>query len=108
LTEPGVNCGNDGRMGAAFEWWRAGDNALHARNLGGDDRHMRGGDHRVAATRNVAADACDRHVAVPKLHAGQRLDFDVDERGALRLGEAANLCLGEADVFDHLFRQTGD
>ena len=69
---------------------------------------MCGGDHRVAAAGNVAADACDRHVAVPKLHAGQRLDFDVDDRGALRLGEAADLRLGEADVFDHLFRQTSD
>src|SRR5215467_15875845 len=50
---------NDGRMRPALERWRARNDALHACNLSGDDRHMRRGDHRVTATRDVTANRVD-------------------------------------------------
>ena len=41
-------------------------------------------------------------------NAGQRLDLDIRHAVALRLGEAAHLCLGEFDVLDHLGWQAVD
>src|ERR1019366_6233142 len=51
---------DDRRMRTTLERRRTGDDALHAGDLGGDDRHMRGGDHRIAPARHVAADRVDR------------------------------------------------
>ena len=48
--------GDDGRVRSALEGRCAGDNAFHAGDLGGDNRHMRRGDHRIAPARHVAAD----------------------------------------------------
>ena len=41
-------------------------------------------------------------------HAGQGLDLDILQRGALDFGEAADLSLGELDVVDGLRRDLGD
>ena len=92
--------GDDGRMRAALERRRAGDDALHARDLGGDDRHMRGGDHRIAPARHVAADRIHRDVAVAEHDAGQRLDLEVVHGVALLLREVAHLRLRELDVLE--------
>ncbi len=92
--------GDDGRMRPALEWRRAGDNAFHAGDLGGDDRHMRRGDHRVAAARHIAADRIDRDMLVAEHDAGQRLDFEVVHGLALLLREVADLGLRELDVLE--------
>ena len=92
--------GDDGRMRPALERRRAGDDALHAGDLGGDDRHVRGGDHRIAAARHVAADRIHRDVAVAEHDAGQRLDFEVVHGVALLLREVAHLRLREFDVLE--------
>ena len=72
--------------------------ARHAGDRGGDDRHMRRGDHRELAGRHVAADRLNGDRAVPEDDARKGLDLDVRDRRALNLGEAADLRLGEADV----------
>ena len=92
--------GDDRGMRSALERRRAGDDALHARDFRGDDRHVRRGDHRVAPARHVAADRVHRDVAVAEDHAGQRLDLEVLHRLALLLREAAHLRLRELDVVE--------
>ena len=100
--------GNGGGRRRAIQRRRAGDDPADAGHLGGQHAHVGGGDHGIAAARNVAADAFDRHVLVAKAHARDRLDFDLLHRRALGLGEAADLRLGEADIFDDLSGQAGD
>ncbi len=92
--------GDDGRMRPALERRRAGDDAFHAGDLGGDDRHMRGGDHRIAPARHVAADRVHRDVAVAEHDAGQRFHFQIVHAVALLLREVAHLGLGKFDVFE--------
>ena len=92
--------GDDRRMRPALERRRAGDDALHAGDLGGDDRHVRRGDHRIASARHVAADRVDRDVLVAEDDAGQRLDLEVAHRVLLLLREVAHLRLGELDVVE--------
>jgi hypothetical protein len=87
---------------------RAGDDPLHARDLGGDDAHVGRRDHRIAAARHVAADARDRDALVAEGHARQGGDLDVLERVLLRLRKAADLRLGERDVVDRLLGDAGD
>ena len=92
--------GDDRRMRAALERRRAGDDALHARDLRGDDRHVRGGDHRIAPARHVAADRVHRDVLVAEHDAGQRLDLQVVHGVLLLLREVAHLRLREPDVVE--------
>jgi len=66
------------------------------------------GDHRVAAAGHVAADAVDRDVLVAETDAGKGFDLDIAQGVLLRLGEAADLGLGELDVGDDLVGQTVD
>ena len=84
---------------------RAGGDPLHARDLRGQHRHVGRGDHRIPPARHVAADAVDRDVLVTQADAGKRFDLDIAQRVLLRLGEAADLRLGEFDVGDHLVGQ---
>ncbi len=86
----------------------AGDDARHAGDLGGDHRHVGGGDHRVLAARHVAADRVHRDVLVAEHDAWQRLDLDVLERRALLLGEVPDLRLGELDVLDRPAGKLGE
>ena len=92
--------GDDRRMRPALERRRAGDDALHAGDPRGDDRHVRGGDHRVAPARHVAADRVHRDVLVAEDHAGQGLDLEVAHRLLLLLREIAHLRLRELDVVE--------
>ncbi len=92
--------GDDGRGRFALVGRRAGDDPRDARHLGGDDRHMRRGDHRIFAARHVAADRIHRDILMAEHHTRQRLDLDILERGALVLGEVAHLLLREADVVE--------
>ena len=92
--------GDDRRMRPALERRRAGDDAFDAGDLGGDDRHVRRGDHRVAPARHVAADRVDRDVAVAEHDAGQRLDLEVAHGLPLLLREVAHLRLRELDVLE--------
>ena len=91
---------DDRRMRPALERRRAGDDALHAGDPRGDDRHVRRGDHRIAAARHVAADRVHRDVPVAEDHAGQRLDLQVLHRVLLLLREVAHLRLRELDVVE--------
>ena len=91
---------DDRRMRAAAERRRARDDAFDPRDLGGDDRHVRRGDHRVAPARHVAADRIHRDVAMAEDDAGQRLDLEIAHRFFLLLGEVAHLRLGELDVVE--------
>jgi hypothetical protein len=95
-----VHGGNDRRMRAAAERRRAGDDAFDASHPRRDDRHVRGGDHRIAAARHVAADRVYRDVAVTENHAGQRLDLQILHRILLLLREVAHLGLRELDVVE--------
>ena len=92
--------GDDRRMRPALERRRAGDDALHAGDPRGDDRHVGGGDHRIAPARHVAADRVDRDVLVAEHDAGQRLDLEVAHRLLLLLREVAHLRLRELDVVE--------
>ena len=92
--------GDDRRMRPALERRRAGDDAFHAGDARGDDRHVRGGDHRIAPARHVAADRVHRDVAVAEDDAGQRLDLQVLHGVALLLREVAHLRLRELDVVE--------
>ena len=103
-----MHCGDGGGMRLALVGRRAGDDARHAGNLGGDYAHVRRCDHRVAPARHVAADAADRYVLVPEDYARQRLDFDVAQGGALRLREIADLLLREGDVRYGFLRDPGN
>src|SRR5579884_993289 len=96
------------RVRAALVGRGAGGDMADPGDPGGDDRHMRRGDHRIAPARDVTADAADRDVAVSEHHSRQGLDLDILQRGALDLGEVADLRLGEADVVERLRRDPGD
>ena len=100
--------GNGGGRRHAVQRRRAGGDTLHAGDLRGQHAHMRGRDHRIAAAGHITADTRDRNVLVAKPNAGQRLHLDVAQCGALHLGKAADLRLGELDVLDHLRRQAID
>ena len=69
-------------MTAGFGWpWNGGgggDDARHAGDRRGGDRHVRRGDHRELAGRDVAADRLHGDVPVAEDDAGQGLDLDVD------------------------------
>ena len=99
---------DDRRMRPALERRRAGDDALHAGDPRGDDRHVRRGDHRIAAARHVAADRVHRDVAVAEDHAGQRLHLQVLHRVFLLLREVAHLGLRELDVVEVALRHLRD
>ena len=83
----------------------AGGDARNAGNLGRQNRHMRRGHHRVPPAGHVTTHAGNRNVFVTQPNAGQRFHFDIDQGGPLRLGEAADLRLGEFNVVDDLPRQ---
>jgi len=74
-----------------------GYNARNASNLGGQNRHMGGGEHRVFAAGNVATSVLNRDVFVAQNHAGHGFDLDVLERIFLDLGKVAHLFLSELD-----------
>jgi hypothetical protein len=78
----------------------AGGHALDAGDLRGDDAHVRRGDHRIAAARNVRAGAADGNGAVPERDARKRLHLEVPERSALSFREPAHLRLREIEVLD--------
>ncbi len=100
--------GDDGRMRAALVGRGAGNDALHPGHLGGDDRHVRGGHHRIAPAGHVAANRVYRDVLMAEYHAGQRLDFDIDHALALLLREIAHLGLGKLDVLEVALRHLAD
>ena len=76
------------------------DDAGYARDLRGDNAHVRRGDHRVAAARHVAADSADRDVAVAQHDARHRLDLEIAQALLLLHGEVAHLSLCEGDVVE--------
>ena len=90
--------GHDGRMRFALHGRGAGDDARHARHRCRQHRHMRAGDHRELAAGHIAADRLHRDVAMAQNDAGQGFHLDIRHRGALRLGKAADLGLGETDI----------
>jgi hypothetical protein len=99
---------DDRRRGPSLKGRRRGDDARHARDLRGDDRHMGRGEQRILPARNVAADALHRDVLVAEHHARQRLDFDILHRRALMLGEVFHLRLRELDVLDVARRELAE
>src|SRR5262249_47948169 len=95
-----VHGGNDGRMRATPVGWRTSGDALDPGNPCGDDRHVRGGNHRIAPPGHIAADGIDRNVLVAENHARQRLDLEISPGVALALGKAAHLRLRKSDVIE--------
>ena len=87
---------------------RAGDDPFYAGDPRRHDAHVGGRNHRIATTRHVAADALNRHVAVPETYARQGFDLDVMDTRALGFRKAPNLSLSEFDVFDDPRRQARD
>ena len=67
---------------------RRADDPLDAGRPRHDGCHQRRGDQRIATTRRIGPDRADRHVPVTEHDPRQRLDLDVLQRGALRLGES--------------------
>ena len=90
---------HNGRGRPAFKWWRAGDDALAARDLGRDYRHMSRCQQRVFAARHIAADGIDRDIAVAEHHAGQGFHLNIAQSRFLMFGEIAHLGLRKADIF---------
>ena len=90
---------HDGRMCAALERGRTGDDAWAAGDAGRQHGHVRRRHHRVSAARHVAADGLDRDILVPEHDAWPGLDLQIGQAGLLRFGEFAHLRLGKADVF---------
>ena len=97
-----VHRGDDRGYGLAAARRGERSDAADAGDARRDDAHVRRRDHRVAAARDVRADGADRDVAVPQPDSGERLDLDVRQARALRLGEASHLSLSEADVVQRL------
>ena len=95
-----VHGGDDGRMRPALVRRRAGDDALDPGDPGGDDRHVRGGHHRVAPARHIAADGVHGDVLVAEDDARQRLHLEIAQGLALLLREVAHLGLRELDVVE--------
>ena len=95
-----MHCCDDRRMRPTLERRRAGNDAFHPCDLGGDDRHVRASHHRIAAARDVAADRIDRDVAMAEHDAGQGFDLEVEHGFALLLCEIPDLRLRELDVLD--------
>jgi hypothetical protein len=91
---------HDRRMRTALEWRRAGDDVPDAGDPRGNDRHVGGGDHRIAAARYVAADRVHRDVAVSKHDARQRFHLELAQRLLLLLREIAHLRLREPDIVE--------
>ena len=78
LVGAGEMHGGDGGGGRhAVQRRRAGGDPLHARDLGGEHRHVRRCHHRIAAARHITTDLGDGNIAMAKTNAGQRLDFHV-------------------------------
>ena len=90
---------HNGGGGPAFERWRAGDDALAARDLGRDYRHMGRCQQRVFAARHIATHGIDRDIAVAQHHAGQGFHFNIAQSRLLMFGEIAHLGLRKADIF---------
>ena len=63
---------------------------------------MRRGDHWVFSTGDIASNAVDWDIFVPKNDSRQGLDLDITQGVTLDLGEVSNLFLGEFDVSDVL------
>ncbi|MNT35833.1 hypothetical protein D3C72_1718780 [compost metagenome] len=93
-----VHGGDDRRMGLTVEGGRRRHHALDAGDLGGQHAHVGGGQQRILATRDVAADRIDRHMAVPQEHTGAGFHLNVQHGVALDLCEVANLSLRKPDV----------
>ena len=72
----------------AVSWRRAGDDTFDAGNLGHQHGHERRRQHRHPAGGNVSPHARDRNLALAEVHAGKRLDVEVDQRRALSFREA--------------------
>ncbi len=92
----------------AAERRRAGDDGLDAGGLGRGDGHIGRGDMGIAAGRHIAAGRVHRHELLPEMQAGRDLQREVLAGGALRLGEAAHLPCGEADVILDALRDVAD
>jgi len=103
-----MHCRDRLGMRAALVWRGTGGDVPDPGDPSGDDRHVRGGDHRVAAARHIAADTADRDVLMAEHDPGQSLDLDIFQRGALDLREIADLRLREFDIADGLWRHLGD
>ena len=94
--------GDGGVRDPPVERRSAGRDTLDAGDLRGDDAHVSGGDHRVAAAGDVGADARHGQVPVAEPDTGKGLHLEVDHRRPLRLRERAHLLLAEHDVVQHL------
>ena len=93
------------RMGVGRQ---AGHDLPHARDLGRNDGHHRGGEQREAPAGDVSPDAPDRDHAVAHVDAGQRLHLQRADGGELRLGERADVGDGEPGVGAGLGIEVGD
>ena len=76
----------------------AGHDRRHARDLRGDDAHLRGTEHRVASAGDVAADVPHREVPVAEDDPGADLHLERPHRGELGLGEGAHVGLAPLGV----------
>ena len=61
----------------------------------------------VAPPRHIAARRRNRDLLLPRHQARQNLHCEIGGRCALRLGKAANIVLGKADIGFHLFGNQG-
>jgi hypothetical protein len=76
--------------------------ALHAGDLRGQDGHVGRGEQRVAPAGDVGTHGVHRDVLLAEEHARFDLGLEVRERGALQLGEPADVALGSPDVVKRL------
>ena len=96
--------GDRGVRHAPLEGRRACRDPLDARDLGRDDAHVGGCDHRIPAARDVGTDARQGDVPVTEPDARKRLHLEVDHRLPLGAGKRPHLLLAEPNVVQHLGR----
>jgi hypothetical protein len=98
---------DDRRSGLAAERWGGGDDALAPGDLGSQHRHVSGGEQRVFAAGDVAADIGNGDVLMAEGDAGQRLHLQRQHRILLLLREVPYLRLSEGDVGQVLVGELG-
>ncbi len=86
----------------------AGDHGLHPGGFGRGDGHIGRGDMGVAAGRHIAAGRVHGTSFCPRCRPGEISSEKILAGGSLRLGEAAHLACGEADVVLDGLRHVAD
>ena len=87
-----------GRDAGAGSWGRTGGDMGHACDIGRGDRHDRAGNMAITPAWHIAARRRNGDLLLPCHQARQDFHGAVRQGGPLRLGKAADVVMGKADV----------